>query len=157
MTRLAALYQHVVIDHNRSPRNYRPVNPHSHHAVGYNPLCGDRVELFLDVYEGIIRDIGFQGESCAIATASASLLTATLMGRRVDEARSIARRFNAELEGTEPPAGVEGLGELEALLAVRNFPGREKCARLAWRALEAALGGEAALAVTTEAERSGSG
>lgn len=152
MTELATLYQRVVIEHNREPRNFRAIEPHSHHAVGYNPLCGDCVELYLDVQDGVIRDISFQGDACAIATASASLLTDTLIGRQLQEAEFIAESFEAALSGAET-AGDVGLGELASLLAVRSYPGREKCARLAWYALEAALHGDAAQTVSTEAEQ----
>lgn len=148
MSSAADLYQRVVIDHNREPRNFRPVDPNTHHALGHNPLCGDRVELFLDVRDGIIRDIGFQGDACAIATASASLLTERLLGHGVDEARSLTARFETALaEGEDADAD---LGEAAALLAVRRYPGREKCARLPWRTLKAALDGDTARSVSTE-------
>lgn len=150
MSAAASLYQNVVIDHNRSPRNFRPLDPHSHHAVGYNPLCGDRVDLYLDLRDGVIRDAGFQGEACAIATASASLLTDLLIGRSSEEAEEIARHFDAALMGESNLDDHPELSELSALLAVRQYPGREKCARLAWRTLEAALSGETVLSVTTE-------
>lgn len=149
MSELADLYQRVVIDHNRAPRNFRALSPHSHRAEGYNPLCGDRVEVFLDIRDGVIQDVSFQGDACAIATASASLLTDTLLGRGVEEALAIARRFEAELGGAEDEQSAD-LGDLSALLAVRNYPGRDKCARLAWRALDAALNGEENQSVTTE-------
>ncbi|QIT56072.1 SUF system NifU family Fe-S cluster assembly protein [Aquisalimonas sp. 2447] len=136
---LFQLYQDVVLEHNRNPRNYVAVDPATHRGHGYNPLCGDSIELTLDVRDGFIHAIGFQGESCAIATASASLLTETLQGRPVDEAKAIAARFGAVMNGQDEddlPAG------LEPLRGVRRFPSRVKCARLAWASLEAALAGD---------------
>ncbi len=147
---LFQLYQDVVLEHNRNPRNYVAVDPFTHQGHGYNPLCGDSIELTLDVENGVIRAIGFQGESCAIATASASLLTEHLRGCTVTEAQLLAERFRAALAGGEdPPELPEGL---EPLRAVRRFPSRIKCAQLAWASLEAALSGDGA--ASTEARLS---
>ena len=147
---LFKLYQDVVLAHNRSPRNYVAVDPVTHRGHGYTPLCGDSIEITLDVRDGVIHAIGFQGESCAIATASASLLTETLQGCSVDEAEAIAARFGAVMDGQdegELPTG------LEPLRAVRRFPSRIKCARLAWASLEAALAGSGeAGAASTEGQ-----
>ena len=135
---LLQLYQDVVLAHNRRPRNYRVVEPATHAAVGHNPLCGDTVDLRLEVRDGVIHAVGFQGEACAIATASASILTATLEGRSVDDARAVMAAFREALHG----AGGELPGDLDALQGVRRFPGRLRCAELAWGALESALDGE---------------
>ena len=148
---LFKLYQDVVLAHNRNPRNYVAVDPATHRGHGYNPLCGDSIELTLDVRDGVIRAIGFQGESCAIATASASLLTEALQGQRVDEAEAIAARFRAVMEGGDD---AQLPANLEPLRAVRRFPSRIKCARLAWASLEAALAGDGA--ASTEDSNAGS-
>lgn len=143
MTELSALYQAVVLDHNRSPRNFRAVDSCDHAADGNNPLCGDRihVELRLDA-AGRIEDIGFDGEGCAISTAAASIMTEILMGRSVVEARAISERFqrlvtdrDAEPAADDDPA----LDKLQALAGVRDYPMRVKCAMLAWHTLQAAL------------------
>ena len=143
MTELSALYQAVVLDHNRSPRNFRAVQPHDHAADGKNPLCGDwvHVELRLDA-DGRIEDIGFDGEGCAISTAAASIMTEVLTGRTVDEARAIGSRFQGLVtdRGAELPADSDpALEKLQALAGVRDYPMRVKCATLAWHTLQAAL------------------
>ena len=144
MTQLSALYQAVVLDHNRSPRNFRAVEPHDHAADGNNPLCGDRVhvELRLDA-AGRIEDIGFDGEGCAISTAAASIMTEVLIGRTAEEARIISARFQrlvtdreAELAAADDDPALE---KLQALAGVRDYPMRVKCATLAWHTLQAAL------------------
>lgn len=143
---LFQLYQDVVLEHNRKPRNHVAVDPATHRGHGYNPLCGDSIELTLDVRDGVIRAIGFQGDSCAIATASASLLTELLQGASVDEAHRLAERFDRALVGDDDTALPTAL---EPLQAVRRFPSRIKCAQLAWASLESALAGGGA--ASTEA------
>ena len=143
MTDLSALYQAVVLDHNRSPRNFRAVEPHDHAADGNNPLCGDRVhvELRLDA-AGRIEDIGFDGEGCAISTAAASIMTEVLMGRTVEEARVISTRFQGLVTDREAELAVDDdpvLEKLQALAGVRDYPMRVRCATLAWHTLQAAL------------------
>lgn len=136
---LFQLYQDVVLEHNRHPRNYVVLEPATHHGRGYNPLCGDRIELMLDVDDsGVIRAVGFQGDSCAIATASASLLTEVLQGATLGRARELMAVFRGALAG-EPQPLPEAL---EPLRAVRQFPSRIKCANLPWASLEAALAGD---------------
>lgn len=136
---LLKLYQDVVLEHNRQPRNFVAVDPATHRGDGYNPLCGDRIELALDVRDGVIAAIGFQGESCAIATASASLLTSVLEGQRVDDALRIMDAFNRALDGDETAVVPDAL---QPLLTVRAFPSRLKCASLPWASLSAALAGD---------------
>ncbi|RZU98647.1 Fe-S cluster assembly sulfur transfer protein SufU [Spiribacter vilamensis] len=143
MTELSALYQAVVLDHNRSPRNFRAVEPHDYSADGKNPLCGDRVhvELRLDG-DGRIEDIGFDGEGCAISMATASIMTEVLMGRTLDEARDISARFQGLVSGRGGELSVDGdsaLEKLQALAGVRDYPMRVRCATLAWNTLQAAL------------------
>ena len=149
----AQLYQQVVVEHNRSPRNHRVPAPCSHRAHGHNPLCGDEVILFLRVVEDRIVDAGFQGESCAIATASASLLTEAVIGRTVSEAQTLLGAVNAIITGAGGPDGQDVAGtQLQVLGNVRRYPGRQKCATLPWATLAAALADSGAAAtVTTEA------
>lgn len=142
---LRALYEQVILDHNRNPRNY-PKNPPgaTHHAHGYNPLCGDEFTLHLRVDNGVIADVGFEGAGCAISTASASLLTEAVKGKRLDEARTLFAGVRRLLtgEGAGDDAGDNALGaigKLEILAGVHEFPMRVKCASLPWHTLVAAL------------------
>jgi nitrogen fixation protein NifU and related proteins len=134
---LEALYQEVVLDHNRRPRNFRALDG-GRRAEGHNPLCGDRFTVYLRVDGGVITDVGFQGSGCAIAKASASLMTERVKGQTVDEAGALIERFQRMIA---PPPGrpVDELGPLTALAGVRQFPMRVKCASLAWQALAAAM------------------
>ena len=142
------LYQEVIVDHGRRPRNFGPLADASHRAEGFNPLCGDHLKLHLKVADGIIRAARFEGVGCAISTASASLMTEALPGRSVAEAEALFAGFHAMLTGERPADGPE-LGKLEVLAGVRKFPARVKCATLAWHTLLAALH-QAAQPVTTE-------
>lgn len=137
MDNLRDLYQEVILDHNKRPRNFRELEPASHQARGHNPLCGDRVTVYLDVEDDVIKDIAFQGQGCAISTASASLMTTVLKGKTVAEAEALFGQFHELVthEG-EPPAE---LGKLAVLSGVRDYPSRVKCATLAWHAVQAAL------------------
>lgn len=144
---LRDLYQEVVIDHSRRPRNLgRPADA-NHHAEGYNPLCGDRVTVHLKVVDGVIEAAAFEGSGCAISTASASLMTEALKGKTVAEAEALGADFRALVSGAAPAGAA--LGKLEVLAGVQEFPARVKCATLAWHTLRAALHDEAA-PVTTE-------
>jgi nitrogen fixation protein NifU and related proteins len=138
MSDLSDLYQEVILDHNRRPRNFRRIEGSSHHAEGYNPLCGDRVTVFLTLDEGRIADLAFEGSGCAISKASASLMTDRLKGCTVLEARDLFDRFQ-RMVTTPTDRPVEDLGKLSALAGVREFPVRVKCASLAWHTLRAAL------------------
>jgi nitrogen fixation NifU-like protein len=138
MSDLSELYQEVILDHNRRPRNFRVLDKPSHHAEGYNPLCGDRLDLFLAVEADRIADVGFQGSGCAISRASASLMTDAVKGRSIVEVRDLFERFH-RMVTTPPDRSVEDLGKLSVLAGVREFPVRVKCASLAWHTLKAAL------------------
>ena len=138
MSELTDLYQEVILDHNRRPRNFGPLDGASHHAEGYNPLCGDRLSLFLRVDDGVIGDVRFEGSGCAISKASASLMTDSIKGRNVEEVRRLFERFH-RMVTTPPGQDVEDLGKLSVLAGVREFPIRVKCASLAWHTLKAAL------------------
>lgn len=138
MSELSDLYQEVILDHNRRPRNFRTIESASHHAEGYNPLCGDRLNLFVQLDGETIADIAFLGAGCAISKASASLMTDAVKGRTVVEAQDLFDRFHAVVT-TPPEEPVEDLGKLSVLAGVREFPVRVKCASLAWHTLKAAL------------------
>ena len=149
MNDLRELYEEVILDHNRSPRNYgRRPEECSHEAEGHNPLCGDRVEVLLTVRGGVIEDMAFGGEGCAISTASASMMTQVLKGRTDEEARALFEAMHSALMDDAPPDRAR-LGKLGALLGVKEFPMRVKCATLPWHTMEAALAGRGA-PVTTE-------
>ncbi len=138
MSDLTELYQEVILDHNRRPRNFHALADASHQAEGYNPLCGDRLTLYLRVDDDVISDVGFEGSGCAISKASASLMTDAIKGRTVPDARTLFERFHRMV--TAPPdQQVEDLGKLSALAGVRQFPVRVKCASLAWHTFSAAL------------------
>jgi nitrogen fixation protein NifU and related proteins len=138
MSDLSELYQEVILDHNRRPRNFGRIEGASHHAEGYNPLCGDRVTVFLRIEDDRISDIAFDGSGCAISKASASLMTDRLKGATVAEARTLFERFH-RMVTTPASESVEELGKLSALAGVREFPVRVKCASLAWHTLKAAM------------------
>jgi nitrogen fixation NifU-like protein len=138
MSDLSDLYQEVILDHNKRPRNFHALEQPSHTAEGYNPLCGDRLNLFVKVEGGVITEVGFQGSGCAISKASASLMTDAIKGRTVEEARQLFQRFH-RMVTTPPDKPVEDMGKLSVLAGVREFPVRVKCASLAWHTLKAAL------------------
>lgn len=142
MSDLSDLYQEVILDHNRRPRNFRILEKPSHHAEGYNPLCGDRLDLFVNVEADCIADVGFQGSGCAISRASASLMTDAVKGRSLAEVNDLFERFH-RMVTTPPDRSVEDMGKLSVLAGVREFPVRVKCASLAWHTLKAALDREA--------------
>jgi nitrogen fixation protein NifU and related proteins len=135
---LSDLYQEVILDHNRRPRNFRVLEGATHQAEGYNPLCGDRLELFLTIDDGVITDVGFLGSGCAISKASASIMTDCLKGCPVADACTLFDRFH-RMVTTPPDVAVEDLGKLSAFAGVREFPVRVKCASLAWHTFKAAL------------------
>jgi len=138
MSDLSELYQEVILDHNRRPRNFRVIEGPTHHAEGYNPLCGDRLKLYVNVEQDRIADVAFEGSGCAISKASASLMTDALKGKTVADARAMFERFH-RMVTTPPDQTVEDLGKLSVLAGVREFPVRVKCASLAWHTLKAAL------------------
>ncbi len=137
MNDLRDLYQEVILDHNKRPRNFRVLDPHTHEADGHNPLCGDRVTVYLEVEGDVIEDLAFQGSGCAISTASASLMTEILKGKSLSEVEGLFDAFHDVVtsQGEIPP----GLGKLAILAGVRDYPSRVKCATLAWHTLRAAL------------------
>jgi nitrogen fixation NifU-like protein len=149
MSELDDLYQEVILDHNKSPRNFRSMADADRKAEGYNPLCGDQVTIYLKMEAGKIKDISFQGSGCAISKASASLMTAEIKGKSAAEARrlfdSVHQMLTGERNGQEEE---RGLGKLAILSGVCKFPARVKCASLAWHAVKSALEGEGEVATT---------
>jgi nitrogen fixation NifU-like protein len=142
VSELGDLYQELILDHKKKPRNFGELtDEHAHHADGVNPLCGDKVRVFLVVDDGVVRDVKFSGEGCAISTASASLMTESIKGKTVEEAHALFKTFHALVMGEDEGEPVP-LGKLEAFAGVREFPMRVKCATLAWHTLEAALDGK---------------
>ena len=138
MSDLSDLCQEMILDHNKRPRNFHALERPSHTAEGYNPLCGDRLNLFVKVEGDVITEVGFQGSGCAISKASASLMTDAIKGHTLAEARQLFDRFH-RMVTTPPDAAVEDMGKLSVLAGVRAFPVRVKCASLAWHTLRAAL------------------
>ncbi len=138
MSKLRELYQEVIVDHSRHPRNFSVLSDANRQAKGFNPLCGDKLDLYLRVEKGVILEASFQGEGCAISTASASLLTEFLPGKTLQEVQTMFERFHQMLteDSEEEPVG---MGKLLVLAGVKEFPARVKCATLAWHTLQAAL------------------
>jgi nitrogen fixation protein NifU and related proteins len=141
MSDLNDLYRDVILDHNRRPRNFHVLGAATHSAEGFNPLCGDRLTLYVRLEDDRIADVAFEGSGCAISKASASLMTDAVKGQTVADARALFDRFHAMVT-TAPELPVEDLGKLSAFAGVREFPVRIKCASLAWHTLKAALARE---------------
>lgn len=143
MSELRELYQQVILDHNRKPRNFRAIDDANHTANGDNPLCGDKLRLFVKLNDGMVEDISFKGTGCAISTASASMMTEAVKGKSLEDTEALFRKFHHmltvdDLSAEGAPEGPE-MGKLEAFAGVREFPVRVKCATLAWHTLQAAL------------------
>ncbi|MGO4157013.1 Fe-S cluster assembly sulfur transfer protein SufU [Cupriavidus sp. YAF13] len=143
MSDLLDLYREVVVDHSRSPRNCRRLTGANRSAEGFNPLCGDRLRLYLKVSDGVIEDASFEGSGCAISTASASLMTEALKGKTEAQAQALFSGFHSLVTGSGAEQAGAPLGKLAVLGGVREFPARVKCATLAWHAMQAALQGSA--------------
>ena len=141
MPELRDLYQEVILEHSKAPRNYKALESANHKAEGYNPLCGDRFTVYLEMDGDKIREIGFQGAGCAISKASASMMTQSVKGKTKEEAEKIFHRFHDLVTGHDHGGEAE-LGKLAVFSGVSEFPMRVKCATLAWHTLEAALEGK---------------
>ena len=141
---LNELYQELILDHNRHPHNVGRLDDATATAEGYNPLCGDRLTVYLKVRDGRIEDVRFEGEGCAISVASASMMTDAVKGKTVEEAERLFRGFRTLVMGEEPAADDErpDLGKLTILEGVKSYPSRVKCATLAWHTLDSALHGK---------------
>jgi nitrogen fixation NifU-like protein len=135
---IADLYQEMVVDHSRRPRNFRRLENVTHQAEGFNPLCGDKVNVYVDVDGGVVRDVSFEGEGCAISKASASLMTESIKGKSEAEVKKLFSRFRDLVTGKVDGDPTE-LGKLAVFSGLRGFPTRVKCATLPWHTLRAAL------------------
>ena len=143
MSELRDLYQEVILDHSKRPRNFHPLPAANRKAEGYNPLCGDRETVYLQLEGDLLKDVAFEGSGCAISTASASMMTESLKGKTRAEADALFERFHGLITGTPEGGSGPELGKLEVFSGVREFPIRVKCATLPWHTLKAALSGEA--------------
>jgi nitrogen fixation protein NifU and related proteins len=146
MSELRELYQEVILEHSKHPRNFRALDAANHKAEGFNPLCGDHFTVYVDVQDGSIHDIAFEGSGCAISKASASMMTQSLKGKSAGEAERLFTKFHDLVTGH---GSGDEMGKLAAFSGVSEFPLRVKCATLAWHALRAALRGDQE-AVSTE-------
>lgn len=145
---LRELYQEVIFDHNRKPRNFHPMDDADHHADGHNPLCGDQLTVFLRIADDVVTEASFVGHGCAISTASASLMTEAIKGKPVAEVEALFKNFHAMLTDADASADTAEMGKLAVFAGVREFPARVKCATLAWHTLHNAIIGAQAPART---------
>ena len=144
MSELSELYQQVILDHNKKPRNFRKLETASHSAEGYNPLCGDQLTVYLDLENDLVKDVGFEGSGCAISKAAASMMTQAVKGKSKEQAENLFQEFHSMVTGELNAETQENsLGNLKIFAGVREFPVRVKCATLAWHTLHAALNKEA--------------
>jgi len=149
MTYLQDLYQELILDHGRRPRNFRPLEGATQSAEGYNPLCGDRVKIYVKMDGDIVKDISFEGAGCAISTASASIMTETLKGKTRAEVEQLFQTFHDLVTGRKAQLDAPELGKLTVFSGVSEFPIRVKCATLSWHTLRAAINGEGTV-ISTE-------
>lgn len=148
MSDLRDLYQQVIMDHKKNPRNFREITDANHMAHGNNPLCGDALVVYVKLNGEVIEDVSFQGSGCAISVASASLMTETLKGKTLEQAQTLYDNVHRALTGEEE--GGELAGKLEVLGGVKEFPARVKCATLSWHTVHAAVDNEHDISITTE-------
>ena len=143
MSELSELYQQVILDHNKKPRNFRKLETANHSAEGYNPLCGDHLTVYLDLEEGAVKEIAFEGSGCAISKAAASMMTQAVKGKSKEQAEELFTEFHSMVTGELDEEQQENsLGNLKIFAGVREFPVRVKCATLPWHTLHAALHNE---------------
>jgi nitrogen fixation protein NifU and related proteins len=148
---LRELYQQVILDHNKSPRNFKRIDNANKFAEGFNPLCGDKINIYLIVENDIVKDISFQGSGCAISKASASLMSSIVKGKTVKEAGELFNKFHSLITGKlDDNFDLEELGKLAVFAGVREFPVRVKCASLAWHTMMSAIKEDEDKVVTTE-------
>lgn len=150
---LKDLYQEMILDHNRCPRNFHKIEDADRKAEGFNPLCGDHLTLYVKLDGGVIRDIAFEGNGCAISKASSSLMTSSVKGKKLEEVRHLFKEFHQMVTGRPGDPVPEDLGKLAVFSGVCEFPARVKCASLAWHTLKSALEGSGQK-VSTEEENS---
>ena len=144
MSELSELYQQVILDHNKKPRNFRRLDHANHTADGYNPLCGDQLTIYLDLENDLVKDVGFEGSGCAISKAAASMMTQAVKGKSKEQVENLFSEFHSMVTGElNEETDENSLGNLKIFAGVREFPVRVKCATLAWHTLHAALNKEA--------------
>jgi nitrogen fixation protein NifU and related proteins len=140
MSELSELYQQVILDHNKKPRNFRKLENANHTAEGYNPLCGDQLTIYLDLEDELVKEVGFEGSGCAISKASASMMTQAVKGKSKEQVATLFQEFHSMVTGELNEETEENnLGNLKIFAGVREFPVRVKCATLPWHTLHAAL------------------
>ena len=140
MSELSELYQQVILDHNKKPRNFRKLENANHTAEGYNPLCGDQLTIYLDLEDELVKEVGFEGSGCAISKASASMMTQAVKGKSKEQVETLFQEFHSMVTGELNEETEENnLGNLKIFAGVREFPVRVKCATLPWHTLQAAL------------------
>jgi nitrogen fixation protein NifU and related proteins len=143
MSELSELYQQVILDHNKKPRNFRKLETANHTAEGYNPLCGDQLTIYMNLEDDRVTDVGFEGSGCAISKASASMMTQAVQGKTREEAQALFEQFHRMVTGElDEEAEENHLGRLKIFAGVRDYPARVKCASLPWHTMHAALEGE---------------
>jgi nitrogen fixation NifU-like protein len=143
MSELSELYQQVILDHNKKPRNFRKLEQANHSAEGYNPLCGDHLTIYVDLEDNSVKEIAFEGNGCAISKAAASMMTQAVKGKSRDQAEELFNEFHSMVTGElDEETEENNLGNLRIFAGVREFPVRVKCATLAWHTLHAALNDE---------------
>jgi nitrogen fixation protein NifU and related proteins len=143
MSELSELYQQVILDHNKKPRNFRKLENANHSAEGYNPLCGDQLTVYLDLENGAVKEIAFEGSGCAISKAAASMMTQAVKGKSREQAEELFTEFHSMVTGElDEETEENSLGNLKIFAGVREFPVRVKCATLPWHTLQAALKNE---------------
>ena len=143
MSELSELYQQVILDHNKKPRNFRKLESANHQAEGYNPLCGDQLTVYMNLDDNVVTDVGFQGSGCAISKASASMMTQAVKGKSKEQAENLFKEFHSMVTGQlDEETEENSLGNLKIFAGVREFPVRVKCATLPWHTMHAALNKE---------------
>lgn len=143
MSELSELYQQVILDHNKKPRNFHKLESANRTAEGFNPLCGDRLTVYLELEDEVVKDISFEGSGCAISKAAASMMTQSLKGKSKQDAETLFNEFHRMVTGElDLEATPNNLGRLTIFSGVRDFPARVKCASLSWHTMRAALHGE---------------
>jgi nitrogen fixation NifU-like protein len=143
MSELSELYQQVILDHNKKPRNFRKLEGANRTAEGYNPLCGDQLTVYMQMEDEVVKDVSFEGTGCAISKAAASMMTQSVKGKTKQEAELLFNEFHRMVTGElETDAEPNNLGRLTIFAGVRDFPARVKCASLSWHTMHAALKGE---------------
>lgn len=140
MSELSELYQQVILDHNKKPRNFRKLDIANHSAEGFNPLCGDQMTIYINLEDDLVKDVGFEGSGCAISKASASMMTQAIKGKSKEQAETLFKEFHSMVTGEfDHETEENSLGNLKIFAGVREFPVRVKCATLPWHTMHAAL------------------